>query len=225
MKLRFVGISTSPRDYNTLYIVKEALNSARNFVEKFGHEADIELISFKGKRILPCYNCDLCIENKTLCVLKDDWLDLVKPLIDPVPDGLIFGSPVYFFNTNSMARAFMERFTCLEKKIWDPTFPYDPPDFSKTVAAAVSVGFDRNGGVEQTVSTIIQWMLVVGFTVVGGFYIGGMAWTHEKDGKDVVKEDEIGLKAVRLCGYKVAKVALMMKGVENLPNITWNFSI
>ncbi|RKX41991.1 MAG: hypothetical protein DRP33_04470 [Thermotogae bacterium] len=224
MKLKFIGYSTSPRKSNTLNFVQVALEAAKRFANEFGVEADTQAISFSKKKVYPCYNCDMCIKRKTLCVLKDDWLELVEPLLEE-PNGLIIASPVYFFSTNSIARAFMERFTCLEKKIWDPSFPYEPPDFSKTVAAAMAVGFDRNGGVEHTVSNIIDWLLVTGFTTVGGFYIGGMGWTMEQDGTSKVLEDERGVKSAKLCGYKVAKVALLMKGFSDLPNVTWNFEL
>lgn len=227
-EVRIVGVSSSPRkNGNTQYMVEEALQAA----EKFGGDVDCstktELISLAGKKILPCCNCNRCIQKKSYCVLKDDWLDLVKIIIEPIPDGLIFGSPVYFFNLNSQARAFMERFTSLLKKVWDPSFPYEPPDFSRTAAGALAVGFDRNGGVEHTISSIIHWFLIMGFVAVGGFYIGGAGWTNENDSKTAILNDDLSLESARLVGRKVAKTALLLKrGAatftgEKIPYLLW----
>jgi multimeric flavodoxin WrbA len=100
-KVRIVGISSSPRHANTEFLVQAALSAAE---EKFG--AVTELISFKGKRISGCLDCKACErrcqENPAeQCVLDDDWGDLITPLVDPVPDGLLIGSPVYFLNVNA----------------------------------------------------------------------------------------------------------------------------
>jgi len=179
-------------------------------VRKLGFSAETELVSLGGKRILPCLNCDQCIKQGSFCVLKDDWLELARPLFDPVPNGVVFGSPVYFFHQNSLGRAYMERFTSLLKKLWTPEFPHDPPDWSTTAAGALAVGYDRHGGVEMTLDSILHWFLVLGFVTVGGFYIGGAAWTHMDAGLQAVKKDRLGLAAARLVGRRVAKTALLL---------------
>lgn len=211
-RIRLVGVSASPRrGANTQTLVEESLHAAEEFACGLGFEVTTELVSLAGKRILPCINCDQCIKEKRYCVLKDDWLELARPLFDPVPDGVVFGSPVYFFHQNSIGRAYMERFTSLLKKLWDPAFPHDPPDWSTTAAGAVAVGFDRHGGVEMTLDSILHWFLALGFVVVGGFYIGGAAWTHMNAEPQAVKHDRLGLAAARLVGRKVAKTALLLQ--------------
>ncbi len=217
-RLRFVGISSSPRrEANTHLLVEEALRAAERFANKVGLSAEVELVSLGGKRILPCINCDQCIKQRSYCVLKDDWLELARPLFDPVPNGVVFGSPVYFFHQNSLGRAYMERFTSLLKRLWDPGFPHDPPDWSATAAGALAVGYDRHGGVEMTLDSILHWFLVLGFVTVGGFYIGGAAWTHMDPSLDAVRKDKVGLAAARLVGRRVAKTAaLLAAGRESL---------
>ena len=210
--VRFVGISASPRKAaNTQILVEEALRAAEDLVRGCGCIAEVEVVSLAGRRILPCINCDQCIKQGSYCVLRDDWLELARPLFDPVPNGVIFGSPVYFYNQNSIGRAYMERFTSVLKKLWDPAFPHDPPDWSTTAAGAVAVGFDRHGGVEMVLDSILHWFLVLGFVVVGGFYTGGAAWTHMDAEKQAVKRDQLGLAAARLVGRRVAKTALLFQ--------------
>lgn len=226
-RLRIVGISTSPREAaNTERMVAEALRAAEGLGVGLGFAVETELIALSKRKLFPCYNCDLCIKQRRYCPAEDDWLDIVTKLIKPVPNGLILGSPVYFFSVNSLGRAFMERFTGILKKIWLPDFPYDPPDFSQTAAGAIAVGADRHGGIEHTLSEIIHWLLIMGFVTVGGFYIGGGGWTHEDDSPDAIEQDELGLESARLVGQKVAKTAILLKRgaatlEEKLPFILW----
>jgi len=189
--VRFVEVSASPRKAaNTQILVEEALRAAEDLVRGCGRVAEIEVVSLAGRRILPCINCDQCIKQGSYCVLKDDWLELARPLFDPMPNGVIFGSPVYFYNQNSIGRAYMERFTSVLKKLWDPAFPHD---------------------VEMVLDSILHWFLVLGFVVVGGFYTGGAAWTHMDAEHQTVKRDRLGLAAARLVGRRVAKTALFLQ--------------
>lgn len=227
MSIRIVGISSSPRHANTELLVKHALAAAE---EKYG--AATEFISFKGKKVLPCLDCKACVRRRTgslvmQCALKDDWRALALPLVDPVPNGVIIGSPVYFFDANAALRAFMERFTSIFKPFWNEGIPYTPPDFTRTAAGALSIGFHRHGGQETAISTITNWLLISGFVVVGSCdeiegpigYNGGSAW-QDADGvagtKSVVN-DEWGLRGARIVGERVAKTALLLAaGAEAL---------
>ncbi len=204
--IRIVGISASPRKANTAILVKEALKSA----ESLPLEVETEFVSLAGKKVGPCIDCKGCVRKKSYCIIEDDWLDLVKPLIDPVPDGLIIGAPVYFYSTPSILRAFFERCTSLMKAKWEEGFPYPPPDWTKTSAGALAIGFDRHGGQENTMTNILHWLILNGFVAVGGDYIGGGAWQHFIDARDSVLKDEVGLKAARLVGARVGLTAQML---------------
>lgn len=210
--LKIVGLSTSPRsEANTEYMVLEALSASKSFGVQVGCSVETELISLAKKTILPCRHCDSCIRQKSYCVIKDDWLSIIDRLINPAPDGLIVGSPVYFFHINSLGRAFMERCTCLLKKRWDQEFPHNPPDFSRAAGGAIAVGTGRNSGIEHTMSDILDWLLMMGFVVVGGLNIGGGGWTQEDTRISAINKDLLGLEAARLVGQKVAKTALLLK--------------
>ena len=205
--MRIIGISTSPRkDANTERFVNEALKGAVSAASRLEYSIEKEIISLAGKRIEPCRHCDECVRKGTYCVVSDDWASLIQKLIDPIPDGLIFGSPVYFFNQNSLGRAFMERCTSLLKKEWYPDFPFDPPDFSCVAAGAVAVGNSRNGGVEHTLSTIIHWLLTMGFVTVSSFYIGGAGWTKGNIAHNAICEDKTGLESAQQVGEKLLEL-------------------
>lgn len=230
MDIRIVGISSSPRHGNTELLVKHALAAAQQ------PGVVTEFISFKGKKVLPCNDCMGCVRKRTgslltQCVLKDDWKQLLRPLVDPVPNGVILGSPVYFFDVNSAMRAFMERCTSLFKQHWYEDFPYSPPDFTRTAAGALSVSFHRHGGTETALSTIINWFLTCGFVAVGSVgeedgpvgYIGGSAWqvADGVGGRNAVLNDRWGMRAAELVGKRVARTAAMLAlGAEALEAAT-----
>lgn len=218
MTLRIVGVSMSPRKANTEILVKAALEGA-----KICDDVRTEFISLAGKKINGCINCRGCIIHGK-CVLKDDWEEAFKPLMDPVPNGVIFGAPVYFFNLNSQARAYMERATSLLKGLFFKDAKQLPPDWSKTAAAGMAVGFDRNGGQEHTISSMVHWFLINNFVAVGGShvgYIGAPGWLMDESNKDSVAKDlKVGIEAAHIVGRRVAETGYMLKyGAEALENI------
>jgi multimeric flavodoxin WrbA len=206
LKLRIVGVSSSARHGNTEILIQESLRAAR---EAPVH-VETELVTFAGKRIEPCTDCQVCAEKRQPCIKKDDWASLVRPLVDPVPDGIIIGSPVYFFSVNSQLRAFFERCTSLLKGLWFEDFPYPPPDFSRTAAAAIAVGYHRHGGVEHAISSILHWFLTMGCACTGADYIGGGAWQQEVNAKNAVLDDAIGTRNARIVGRRVAYLAYLL---------------
>jgi multimeric flavodoxin WrbA len=227
MKIHLVGVSTSSRiGGNTERMVKESLNVGQQLGGKVGVTVETDLVTLAGKRIQPCLGCGACVRQGTYCVIDDDWLEAAKTILNGPPDGLIVGTPVYFFNMNATGRAFLERFTCTLKKLWVPEFPHEPPDFSHTAAGSIAVGADRYGGAEHAVSTIIHWFLTMGFVVSGGFYIGACGYTKESDRKNAVEMDTLGLESARLVGRKVLKTAILLKSGykergRDLPFILW----
>ncbi|KJS21875.1 MAG: hypothetical protein VR72_08405 [Clostridiaceae bacterium BRH_c20a] len=224
MTLRIVGISASPRKANTEILIKEALEGA-----KITQDVETVFISLAGKKINGCINCRGCI-TQGKCIIKDDWEETFKPLIDPIPNGVILGAPVYFFNLNSQARAYMERATSLLKGLFFKDAKQFPPDWSKTAAAGVSVGYDRHGGQEHTISSIIHWFLINNFVAVGGShigYIGAPGWLMDEANKDSVAKDiKVGMASARIVGRKVAETGLMLKyGADILEQMKVNGEI
>jgi multimeric flavodoxin WrbA len=210
--LRFVGLSMSPRaTANTEGMLEAALRAGVSYAESVGLDARAKMVSLAGKELQHCRHCDACVKAGSYCVLQDDWLELVRQLIDPIPDGVMVGSPVYFFHVTSLGRAFMERFTSLLKRRWHESFPYDPPDFSASAAGAVAVGTGRNSGIEHTLSDILDWLLMLDFVVVGGANIGAGGWTQGATSRDAVKQDSLGLEAATCVGEKVARAAAMLR--------------
>lgn len=221
MSIRIVGVSASPRHANTDLLVKAALEAA-----KINDDVETVFVSLAGKKIEGCLNCRGCI-TKGKCILKDDWEETFKPLMDPVPNGVIIGAPVYFFNMNSQARAYLERTTSLLKGLFFKEAKQLPPDWSKTAAAGLSVGYDRNGGQEHVISSLTHWFLINNFVCVGGShigYIGAPGWLMDEANKDSVSKDlKVGMAAAKIVGRRVAETGMMLKyGAEALKGMAAN---
>ncbi|MDH5482046.1 MAG: flavodoxin family protein [Candidatus Bathyarchaeota archaeon] len=99
--VKLLGIVGSPRKGgNTEIIMKEALKAG----EQEGAETElIHLVDFSLK---PCNGCRTCFETKN-CVIEDDVEKIFEKMAGA--DGIIVGSPVYFYNTNAQTKTFIDR--------------------------------------------------------------------------------------------------------------------
>jgi multimeric flavodoxin WrbA len=228
--VRIVGISSSPRRGSTEVMLQEALKAAEDAYPKI----TTEMYTFKGKYIRYCYDCKFCERRETeavftQCVLDDDWLSFIRPLVNPVPNGIILAAPVYFSDVNAEMRAFMERFTSLMKPYWFPEIPFSPPDFSRTAGGGLTVGFHRNGGQETAILSMLRFFIITGMVAVGSYcpeqgpigYYGGTGWEDASGSayRKGVKEDRWGLYSARVLGRKVAYTALMLADAPQIPKV------
>jgi multimeric flavodoxin WrbA len=99
--MKILAVSCSPREKgNTANLLAEALRG----VQQEG--AGVELYSLSGKTIQPCDGCRTCNETGQ-CHIQDDMQELYEKLL--AADGIIFGTPVYFYNMASQAKAIIDR--------------------------------------------------------------------------------------------------------------------
>jgi multimeric flavodoxin WrbA len=99
--MKILAISCSPRRHgNTVALLEQALRGAQ------GEGADVELYSVSGKNIQPCEGCGSC-RNTGQCHQEDDMQELFDKMIGA--DGIIFGTPIYFWGMTSQAKAVMDR--------------------------------------------------------------------------------------------------------------------
>jgi multimeric flavodoxin WrbA len=99
--VKILGLSCSPRNNgNTVTLLNEALRGAQQ------EGSEIDLYSVSGKSIQPCQGCRSCWETGE-CRMKDDMQELLNRLIES--DGIIFGTPIYFYNMTSQAKAIIDR--------------------------------------------------------------------------------------------------------------------
>jgi len=111
--MKILGISASPHvQGDTVTLLNEALKGAA------AEGAEAELFSVAGKTLNPCEGCRACA-GKGVCKIKDDMQDLHNKMMQS--DGIIFGTPVYFWDVTAQA-----------KMIIDRTFALNTPERSLT---------------------------------------------------------------------------------------------
>jgi multimeric flavodoxin WrbA len=99
--MKVLGLCGSPRkEGNTEFLINEALQGAKQ------EGAQIELYRLAGKNISPCEGCRICNEMGE-CNIDDDMEELYAKLLEA--DGIIFGTPVYFYNMTSQMKAVIDR--------------------------------------------------------------------------------------------------------------------
>ena len=99
--MKIIGLSCSPRrSGNTETLVAEALEGARS------EGAEAELFSVHGKDIGPCDGCQTCVTT-SICHVDDDMQEVFQKMI--AADGIIFGTPIYFYTMSAQAKAIMDR--------------------------------------------------------------------------------------------------------------------
>jgi multimeric flavodoxin WrbA len=99
--MKILAVSCSPRKKgNTATLLAEVLKG----VQQEG--AGVELYSVSGKTIKPCDGCGTCNDTGK-CHIQDDMQELYPKLLEA--DGIIFGTPVYFYNMASQAKTIIDR--------------------------------------------------------------------------------------------------------------------
>jgi multimeric flavodoxin WrbA len=134
--------------------------------------------------------------------IKDDFDEVILPRIsNPVPDGLIIGSPSYFRTMSALCKAFLERIAVLRSP---KLLLADKP------VGVLAVGAYRNGGQELVIEQIQAAMLCHEVMIVGGkpgAHQGATLWNAYKN--DITK-DEFGISTARQLGIRVAEAVLRL---------------
>lgn len=104
--MNILGLVGSPRKKgNTAVLVQKALEAARR------NGAKTEIVFLSDYRIADCAGCEGCRRNYR-CVVADD-MQKIYPLLWQA-DGLILGSPTYFYNISAPVKALLDRCYCFE---------------------------------------------------------------------------------------------------------------
>ena len=106
--MKILGLSCSPRKGgNTVILLEEALSGAQQ------EGAETELFSVSGKDIRPCDGCYACRTGK--CHIKDDMQPLYDKMVEA--DGIIFGTPIYYYSMTGQAKIIIDRMIALERRL------------------------------------------------------------------------------------------------------------
>jgi multimeric flavodoxin WrbA len=198
--IKILGISGSPRNMATDFLVQEALKIAK---DKYGAETDY--FSSKGKKMNFCIHCDFCIRKKEGCIHKDD---IAAELYDKMmwADAWIMGTPVYQGTVSAQTKTIMDRCRAVVAR--------DPKVFLNKVGMGIADGGDRIGGQEPAIQTILNFYVISEMIPVGGgsfgANLGGTFWSRDK-GAEGVSEDAEGMKSLRKTLKKLIQTAQLVK--------------
>lgn len=184
--MKVLGIICSPRKGgNTEIMVREALKGAKE------SGAEVEMLRTTAMNISPCDGCEACHETGE-CRIKDDMQTVYQKIL--TADGVILGSPVYFWSVSSQAKKMMDRTYALR-------YPYHKLK-NKVCGAVVVAG--RRGCVSA-------------LAVINNFFLGqdmlpvglGIAGYGTKKGE--VRQDERAMKGARSLGKQVTDLIKLIK--------------
>jgi multimeric flavodoxin WrbA len=179
--MKILGLSFSPRPGgNTVVLLNEALSGARE------EGAETELYTVAGKDIKPCDGCWACRETGE-CHIKDDMRDLYAKLLEA--DGIIFGSPVYFYNMTAQGKTVIDRTIALNK-----------PGRSMANKVGGIVAVAGSFGLADTVKDLYFYMITR--QMLPASFIAAYG-----GGKGEVKNLEKCMKATRELGQQIVQIA------------------
>jgi multimeric flavodoxin WrbA len=105
--MKILALSCSPQiQGNTEILLAEALNGAQQ------EGAEVELYSVSGKTLEPCDGCRAWGKTGE-CHIKDDMQNLYNKLLEA--DGIIFGTPIYFYSMTAQAKTIIDRTMALNR--------------------------------------------------------------------------------------------------------------
>ena len=174
--IRILGICTSPRVKRyTQTMLEHSLEGAASLD---GVSVATELYTVAGKKIDPCIGCRSC-KKTGKCVQNDDMQELYEKIKSA--DGIIFATPVYFYNINAQCKAIIDR-----------TYAIQPINGRKVGGIIVTAG---SVGTSHAVSSLQMFFSVQGITPAG--WIAAYAGV-EKNDKAVQASFNLGARAVSL---------------------------
>jgi len=99
--MKLLGLSMSPREQGNTELLLEKV-----FLGAGRLGARTELYRIADKDIKPCDGCGACFSTGE-CPIKDDMQELCEKMLEA--DGIVFGTPVYFYNMTAQGKAVIDR--------------------------------------------------------------------------------------------------------------------
>ena len=187
--MRVLGIMGSPRvKGNTDLLLDEALNGTRS------QGAEVEKLMVDKLNIAPCREYYGCLRDGN-CVIRDD-MDAVYPkLLDA--DGVIVGSPMFFYGLTSQVKALVDRCQALWARRY--VLKQNPPNSARKggfIAVGATRGKKLFDGSILTVKCLFQ---SIGVKYVDELLVRGV------DKRGAIKEHPTALSDAFELGRRLAQ--------------------
>jgi len=201
--IQILGIVGSKRkNGNTSILTQAALEEA----EQEG--AQTELLYLSDYNYSDCTGCEGCAKDYR-CVVKDDMQQIYPKIIEA--DGLVVGSPTYFYNLTAVMKAFIDRLYCYEifdkddRSVWMPLNEALGMKYALVIAVCEQQSVEDLGFTDQAMSKPLE---ALGYRITDSLKI-----LHAFDKGDVLNHPET-IKNVKSAGKKLVKTLKLRENVS-----------
>ncbi len=182
--MKIIGINASPREGSNSEV---ALETALEVIRE--NEGETEIFNLNKMAIKDCQGCNYCKGNDGKCIVDDDMLDIYRAIEEA--DGVIFSSPIYFYNISGNAKIFMDRLYAYFM------FPFAETYGKKKIAMITSQGAPDEDAFAATIDGILGGLEGLGFEPVGKVML------IDNNEPRAIEEKEDQLAAAKKIGEKM----------------------
>ncbi len=212
--MKILGVVGSPRKRgNTDILVDSVLDGAKR------KGFDVEKIYLEDLDFRGCIACEGC-RKTSKCVLNDDMEEVYSKL--ETSDGIVLGSPTYFYNITWLTKKFLDRlyvyevFDETDRSVWLSPNEVNGMKYAVTIAICEQETEENMGFASQAMNLALRsvgWRTVVEIKAFHLFECGK------------VKEESRFIKEAEDAGEKLAKTIILankLKSEGRLINIVSN---
>lgn len=195
-------IGSKRRQGNTARLVAEVTSP----LEEMGFT--VRTVNLDDYTIQGCRGCEACSEGST-CIIDDDMAELYDLIAQA--DGLILGSPTYFYNVTSDMKAFIDRTYCLvhfhpdDRSVWTSENELSGTKHAVTVAVCEQKDVSDMGFTSQAMELTL---MALGYRVIENIRALHMF------GPDEAANDGDSLREARNAGIKLGRMLQMVRGMK-----------
>lgn len=194
VKPRIILVNGSPRRYGAVYKLLKI--AEKGVVDAGGEPRIIHLYEYNIK---PCIGCvsDKHLVCRFPCIIRDDDFNKLGEVILS-SDGIIFGTPIYWYSVSGVLKNFIDRMTSMENMIFHKGRSY----LEGKVAGFIATGND-SGSIH-----VLAYMMITMNSM--GIHVPAWAIAYHHTQDDVL-DDEQAVRDSYNVGYNVAKAARILR--------------
>ncbi len=195
-KPRVILINGSPRKYGEVYKLLKI--SEKGILDAGGEAVLVHLVDYEIKPCIGCVsdNIKIC---RFPCIIEDDFNKIGELIINS--DGIVFGTPVYWYSVSGILKNFIDRLTSMENMIYH---------IGHSLLDGKVVGFIATGNDSGSIMTLAHLMITLNSM---GASIPPWAIAYHNNGEEVLEDNQAVSDAYNV-GYNIVKLVKEIKRVR-----------
>ncbi len=204
--MKIIGFIGSYRKCgNTDTAVRTVLEGALN------QGAEVEAVYLNDYEIADCVGWEVC-KTTFECVIRDDMQKIYAKILEA--DGIVIGSPTYFYNVTGIIKNMIDRLYCYEifdeedRSVWMGIHEVTGPKYATVVAVCEQKDPEDLG---YTAVTMTKSLQALGYRVVDELKIYNVYNKNDLllDPDQLIKLEEAGMKLAKTIRLKEKILKLM----------------